>query len=85
MKGIQMSKLFEPIRIGAIDLPHRVVLAPLTRMRAEMPGNVPNDLMATYYGQRASQGGLMITEASFISPTGRGGYASPGLVTDVAG
>jgi N-ethylmaleimide reductase len=77
-----MSKLFEPIRIGAFNLAHRVVLSPLTRMRADMPGNVPGDLMTKYYGQRASQGGLLITEASFISPTGRGGYASPGLVTD---
>jgi N-ethylmaleimide reductase len=76
-----MSKLFLPIRIGAIDLSHRVVLAPLTRMRAD-PGNVPNDLMATYYGQRASEGGLMISEATFISATGNGGYASPGIVTD---
>jgi N-ethylmaleimide reductase len=77
-----MSKLFSPIRIGAIDLAHRVVLAPLTRMRADVPGNAPNDLMATYYGQRASPGGLMITEATFISPTGNGGYASPGISTD---
>jgi N-ethylmaleimide reductase len=77
-----MSKLFSPIRIGALDLSHRVVLAPLTRMRADLPGNVPNDLMATYYGQRASEGGLMITEATFISPTGNGGYASPGIFTD---
>src|SRR6202051_1762326 len=77
-----MSKLFLPIRIGAIDLSHRVVLAPLTRMRADLPGNVPNDLMATYYGQRASEGGLMISEATFISTTGNGGYASPGIVTD---
>ena len=53
-----MSKLFSPIRIGAFDLTHRVVLAPLTRMRADVPSNVPNDLMATYYGQRASRGGL---------------------------
>jgi N-ethylmaleimide reductase len=81
MKGIKMSKLFSPVRIGAIDLSHRVVLAPLTRMRADLPGNVPNELMATYYGQRASQGGLMITEATFISPNGNGGYASPGIVT----
>ena len=65
-----MSMLFSPIRIGAIDLMHRVVLAPLTRMRADLPGNVPNDLMAKYYGQRASRGGLMITEATFIAPTG---------------
>jgi N-ethylmaleimide reductase len=81
-QGAQMSKLFSPIRIGALDLSHRVVLAPLTRMRADLPGNVPNDLMATYYGQRASEGGLMITEATFISPTGNGGYASPGIFTD---
>jgi N-ethylmaleimide reductase len=75
-------KLFSPIRIGAIDLSHRVVLAPLTRMRANWPGNVPNDLMAKYYGQRASEGGLLLTEATFISPTGNGGYASPGIFTD---
>jgi N-ethylmaleimide reductase len=81
-QGAQMSKLFSPIRIGALDLSHRVVLAPLTRMRADLPGNVRNDLMATYYGQRASEGGLMITEATFISPTGNGGYASPGIFTD---
>ena len=77
-----MSKLFSPIRIGAIDLSHRVVLAPLTRMRADLPGNVPNELMVKYYGQRASQGALMIAEATFISPTGNGGYASPGIFTD---
>jgi N-ethylmaleimide reductase len=77
-----MSKLFSSIRIGAIDLSHRVVLAPLTRMRTDMPGNVPSDLMATYYRQRASQGGLLITEATYIAPTASGGYASPGIVTD---
>jgi N-ethylmaleimide reductase len=77
-----MSKLFSPIKIGAFDLSHRVVLAPLTRMRADVPGNVPNDLMAKYYEQRASLGGLMITEATFISPAGNGGYASPGIFTD---
>jgi N-ethylmaleimide reductase len=77
-----MSKLFSPIRIGAIDLSRRVVLAPLTRMRADMPGNVPGDLMSRYYEQRASEGGLMITEATFTSPAGNGGYASPGIFTD---
>jgi N-ethylmaleimide reductase len=77
-----MSKLFSPVRIGAIDLSHRLVLAPMTRMRATLPGNVPGDLMTKYYGQRASQGGLMIAEAAFISPTGNGGYAAPGIVTD---
>src|SRR5271155_1309892 len=82
MRGIKMSKLFSPIKIGTIDLSHRVVLAPLTRMRADLPGNVPNDLMKTYYEQRASQGGLLITEATFVSQTGNGGYASPGISTD---
>ena len=77
-----MSKLFSPVRIGPISLAHRVVLAPTTRMRADLPGNVPGALMATYYGQRASRGGLMITEATYISPAGNGGYASPGIVTD---
>jgi N-ethylmaleimide reductase len=69
-----MSKLFSPVRIGAIEVSHRVVLAPLTRMRADLPGNVPGDPMTAYYGQRASQGGLMISEATFIAPTGNGGY-----------
>ena len=77
-----MSKLFSPIRIGAIELSHRVVLAPLTRMRADVPGNVPGDLMVTYYEQRASQGGLLIAEATFITPAGNGGYGSPGIYTD---
>jgi N-ethylmaleimide reductase len=77
-----MSILFTPTRIGAIALSHRVVLAPLTRMRSDLPGNVPNDLMAKYYGQRASEGGMMLTEATFISPTGYGAYGSPGIFTD---
>jgi N-ethylmaleimide reductase len=77
-----MSKLFSPIKIGAINLSHRVVLAPLTRMRSDLPGNVPNDMMAKYYEQRASRGGLLISEATFVSQTGNGGYASPGIATD---
>ena len=77
-----MSALFTPVRIGAIDLAHRVVMAPLTRMRSTLPGNVPNDLMASYYGQRASAGGLIVAEATFIAPEGNGGYASPGIATD---
>ena len=77
-----MNKLFTPVRVGAFDLKHRVVLAPLTRMRSEMPGNVPGALMATYYAQRATPGGLMISEATFIARQGNGGYASPGIETD---
>ena len=59
-----MAKLFTPIRIGAFDLTHRVVLAPLTRMRSEMPDNIPGDAMAEYYAQRATRGGLLIAEAT---------------------
>ena len=77
-----MDKLFEPVRVGAFDLKHRVVLAPLTRMRSDMPGNVPGALMATYYAQRATPGGLMISEATYITRQGNGGYASPGIETD---
>jgi N-ethylmaleimide reductase len=77
-----MSKLFEPIRIGAFDLNHRVVLAPLTRMRAEMPGNIPGAAMVDYYEQRASKGGLLIAEATYVARQGNGGYASPGIETD---
>jgi len=65
-----------------MDLSHRLVLAPMKRMRANLPGNAPGDLMVEYYRPRASQGGLMITEATFIAPTGNGGYAVPGIVTD---
>ncbi|KAB1073278.1 oxidoreductase [Methylobacterium planeticum] len=74
-----MSALFEPVQVGAFALTHRVVLAPLTRMRSEMPGNVPGDAMVEYYAQRATPGGLLIAEATFISRQGNGGYASPGI------
>ena len=74
-----MGKLFTPVRVGALDLSHRVVLAPLTRMRSDMPGNVPGAAMRDYYRQRATPGGLLIAEATFISRQGNGGYASPGI------
>jgi N-ethylmaleimide reductase len=57
-----LSSLFSPLRIGRHELAHRVMMAPLTRMRAA-PGHVPNELAPTYYGQRASKGGLIIAEA----------------------
>ncbi|MDB5580246.1 MAG: nemA [Bradyrhizobium sp.] len=77
-----MSRLFMPIRVGAIELSHRTVMAPLTRMRSDLPGNIPNDLMSSYYAQRASRGGLIVAEATFIAPEGSGGYAAPGIATD---
>ena len=75
------QKLFTPVNLGAIQLGHRVVMAPLTRSRATLPGNVPNNLMAKYYRQRASYGGLIIGEATNISPSSRGWLGAPGLFT----
>ncbi|CAM3953208.1 N-ethylmaleimide reductase, FMN-linked [Bordetella tumbae] len=71
--------LFSPLKLGAVQLTHRVVMAPLTRMRATPPGNVPNELNVEYYRQRASQGGLIITEGAQISPLGQGMPATPGI------
>jgi N-ethylmaleimide reductase len=77
-----MSKLFSPIHIGPVPLKHRVVMAPLTRTRASMPGEVPNALMLDYYTQRASEGGLIITEATSISASARGVYGAPGMFSE---
>src|SRR5258706_11858561 len=74
-----MSKLFSPISIGAVNVAHRIVMAPLTRSRADLPNDVPNDLMVEYYSQRASEGGLIIGEASTISMSARGWLGAPGL------
>jgi N-ethylmaleimide reductase len=74
--------LMQPIKLGALELKHRVLMAPLTRSRATWPGLMPNDLMANYYEQRASGGGLIIGEATNISPQAIGWYGSPGLYSD---
>ncbi len=71
--------LFTKLRAGSLELDHRVVMAPLTRTRAEQPGNVPGPMNATYYGQRASRGGLIVTEATQVSPDGQGYPATPGI------
>jgi N-ethylmaleimide reductase len=76
------SALFLPLNIGPITLKHRVVMAPLTRSRSEQPGDVPGDLMREYYTQRASDGGLIISEATTISVTARGWMGAPGMYTD---
>lgn len=73
-------KLFSQTRVGSLALKHRVVLAPLTRMRTE-PGNVPGDLMVEYYGQRASEGGLLITDATAVTPLGIAYVDAPGMWT----
>ncbi len=72
-----MATLFDPIRIGDLDLANRIVMAPLTRNRAA-PGQVPSSLAVEYYRQRASAG-LIITEASQISPEGQGYVDTPGI------
>lgn len=69
--------LFSPLTLGAVELPNRVVMAPLTRMRAA-PGDVPTPLISEYYRQRASAG-LIITEASQVSPQGKGYMQTPGI------
>ncbi len=77
-----VSRLTENVSLGAFDLKHRVVMPPLTRSRATWPGLIPNDLMAQYYEQRASDGGLIIGEATNISQLGTGWFGSPGLYTE---
>ena len=72
-----MTNLFDPIRLGDLDLANRVVMAPLTRNRAA-PGQVPSDFAVEYYRQRASAG-LIITEASQICPEGQGYTDTPGI------
>lgn len=72
--------LFSPTRAGAIALPNRLVMAPLTRSRA-LAGNVPNPLSATYYAQRATAG-LIVAEATQVTPEGQGYTDTPGIHTD---
>ena len=73
------QNLFTPLRLGAIQLPNRIVMAPLTRMRAGA-GNVPNALNAEYYAQRSSAG-LIISEGTAISPQAQGYPNAPGIYT----
>jgi N-ethylmaleimide reductase len=73
-----LPQLFSPFQLGPYRLAHRVVMPPLTRMRAGK-GNVPHDLAPTYYGQRSSPGGLIITEATQVSTHGQGYPATPGI------
>ena len=77
-----MPDLFTPVSLANMQLAHRVVMAPLTRSRATLPGDVPGELMLRYYAQRASAGGFMITEGTTISPTARGWLGAPGMFTD---
>ncbi|WP_239952284.1 alkene reductase [Pantoea sp. Z09] len=74
------SRLFSPLKVGAITVPNRVFMAPLTRLRSIEPGDVPTPLMGEYYRQRASAG-LIITEATQVSFQAKGYAGAPGLHT----
>jgi N-ethylmaleimide reductase len=74
----QPDVLFETYQLGDLTLPNRVIMAPLTRSRSRQPGDVPTDLNATYYRQRATAG-LIISEATQVSPQGKGYAFTPGI------
>src|SRR3982751_2735906 len=75
-----MSTLNEPLPAGALTLPNRIIMAPLTRCRASA-GRVPNDLMREYYVQRATAG-LILSEATSVDPMGVGYPDTPGIWSD---
>lgn len=75
------ERLFEPLTMGAIEARNRIFMAPLTRGRSTQPGSIPNEMMATYYRQRAGAG-LIISEATGISVEGLGWPAAPGIWSD---
>lgn len=77
---MSLSTLFTPLTVGAITVPNRIFMAPLTRLRSIEPGDVPTPLMGEYYRQRASAG-LIITEATQISFEAKGYAGAPGLHT----
>lgn len=74
------KQLFTTLKVGAITVPNRVFMAPLTRLRSIEPGDIPTPLMAEYYQQRASAG-LIITEATQVSFQAKGYAGAPGLHT----
>lgn len=77
---MSQATLFTPLKIGAVNVPNRIFMAPLTRLRSIEPGDIPTTLMAEYYRQRASAG-LIISEATQISAQAKGYAGAPGLHT----
>ena len=78
MPATTSLQLLTPVRLGALELANRVVMAPLTRCRCDNPGYVPTPMMAEYYAQRAGAG-LIISEGTIVSPRGRGYPYTPGI------
>jgi N-ethylmaleimide reductase len=79
---MHFPSLFSPLQIGPYHLKHRLVMAPLTRMRAEKPSLSPRPLNVEYYAQRATPGGLIIAEASPVVATGFGSPGVPGIYSE---
>lgn len=79
---MNFPNLFSPVQIGPYQLRHRLVLAPLTRMRAAKPSLAPRPLNAEYYAQRTTPGGLLIAEASPVAATAFGSPGVPGIYTE---
>jgi N-ethylmaleimide reductase len=77
----ETDPLFQPLDVGPLYLPNRVLMSPMTRSRAAQPGDVPTELNARYYAQRASAG-LIISEATQVSPQGKGYAYTPGIHSD---
>ena len=73
-----MPTLFDPLKIGDLEVPNRILMAPLTRNRSTGPGRVPNAMMRDYYAQRASAG-LILSEATSVAPAGVGYPHTPGV------
>ncbi|MFC3693817.1 alkene reductase [Chenggangzhangella methanolivorans] len=78
---MSVDALFEPLKLGPLDLPNRIVMAPLTRSRADAKTLAPRQMNADYYAQRASAG-LIIAEATQIMPEGQGYAWTPGIYSD---
>jgi 2,4-dienoyl-CoA reductase-like NADH-dependent reductase (Old Yellow Enzyme family) len=76
-----MASLFDPLKVGALELPNRIIMAPLTRSRARPDTRVPSDIAVTYYSQRAAAG-MILTEATSVTPMGVGYAATPGIWSD---
>jgi N-ethylmaleimide reductase len=81
MSATKPAKLYTQITVDEHKLPNRIALAPMTRGRADMPGNLANSIMAEYYVQRANAG-LVMTEGTFPCDAGIGWYGAPGIYTD---
>ncbi|WP_114814502.1 alkene reductase [Paraburkholderia kururiensis] len=80
MNNANVDPLFQPLQLGELTLPNRIVMPPMTRSRASQPGDEANPLMAEYYAQRAGAG-LIVSEGTYIAPLGKGYAWTPGIHT----